>query len=138
MTPATQNLVLSPKLVRTFALVRIAVMAATAVAIGGPVRVEQVEYRGGKRNVQLSNGDVMLIATLEVGPRIICDRLKGGRNVFKEYEDQLRPLGRTRGDLGAASGRPRAHRGGHRTKAAIHATVGAIAVLWSNSPWEAP
>ena len=37
--------------------------------------MEVVEYRGWKNNLLLSNGDVELIATLDVGPRVIAYRL---------------------------------------------------------------
>jgi hypothetical protein len=67
-------------------------------------RVEKVEYKGWKNNLRLSNGDVELIATLDVGPRIISYRLKGGKNVFKEYADQLGKSGEKEWQI----------RGGHR------------------------
>jgi hypothetical protein len=70
----------------------------------GSVTVEQVEYRGWKHNLRLSNNDVELIATLDVGPRIISYRLKQGKNVFKEYEDQLGKSGESEWMI----------RGGHR------------------------
>jgi hypothetical protein len=53
------------------------------------VKHEQVEYQGWKHNLRLGNGDVELIVTLDVGPRILSYRLAGGRNVFKEYADQM-------------------------------------------------
>lgn len=51
--------------------------------------MERVEYRGWKHNLKLSNGQAELIATLDVGPRIISYRLKDGKSVFKEYDDQV-------------------------------------------------
>ncbi len=66
-----------------------------AVAAAGPreaqggTRVEIVEYRGWKNNLKLSNGQVELIVSLDVGPRILSYRLKEGDNVFAEYPDQL-------------------------------------------------
>lgn len=66
--------------------------------------VEKVEYKGWKNNLKLSNGDAELILTLDVGPRVISYRLKDGRNVFKEYPDQL-------GKTGESEWRSR---GGHR------------------------
>ena len=99
-----QNVVSSSKSIRTFALLMISVMEGAAVAVGGPVQVAEVEYRGWKRNVRISNGDVALIATLEVGPRIISYQLKGGRNVFKEYDDQMGHSGESEWMI----------RGGHR------------------------
>lgn len=51
--------------------------------------MEVVEYRGWKNNLLLSNGDVELVATLDVGPRVIAYRLPGGVNVLKNYAEQM-------------------------------------------------
>ena len=53
------------------------------------VVVEEVEYKGWKHNLRISNGDAELIVTLDVGPRIISYKLTGGKNVFAEFTDQL-------------------------------------------------
>jgi hypothetical protein len=66
--------------------------AASAPEKGG-VAVETVPYQGWKKNLRLSNGDAELIVTLDVGPRILSYRLSGGKNVFKEYPDQLGKAG---------------------------------------------
>src|SRR5262245_27827531 len=55
----------------------------------GGVTVESVAYQGWKNNLRMSNGDAELLVTLEVGPRILSYRLQGGRNIFKEYPEQL-------------------------------------------------
>lgn len=51
--------------------------------------MENVEYRGWKHNVRISNGDAEVIATLDIGPRIISYKLTGRENVFKNYDDQM-------------------------------------------------
>ena len=51
--------------------------------------VEKIAYGGWQNNLRISNGDVELIVTLDVGPRILSYKLVGGENVFKEYPDQL-------------------------------------------------
>lgn len=66
--------------------------------------VEKIEYRGWKNNLRLDNGHVELIVTLDVGPRVISYRLKDGKNVFKEYPEQLGKSGETEWQI----------RGGHR------------------------
>jgi hypothetical protein len=99
-----QNVISPFTSARVLALLMIAVMEGAAMAAAGPVQVEEIEYRGWKRNVQLSNGDIELIATLEVGPRIISYKLKQGRNVFKEYDDQIGHSGESEWMI----------RGGHR------------------------
>jgi hypothetical protein len=48
-----------------------------------------VEYRGWKNNLLLTNGDVELIVTLEVGPRVIAYRRPGGFNVMKNYDSMM-------------------------------------------------
>jgi hypothetical protein len=63
-----------------------------------------IEYKGWKNNLRLDNGDVELIVTLDVGPRIISYRLAGGKNVFKEYDGQLGKSGEKEWQI----------RGGHR------------------------
>ena len=50
---------------------------------------EIVEYRGWKNNLLLSNADVELIVTLDVGPRVIAFRKSGGDNVFKNYDEMM-------------------------------------------------
>jgi hypothetical protein len=66
--------------------------------------VEVVEYRGWKNNLLLSNGDVELIVTLDVGPRVISYRLPGGVNVMKNYDSQMGGTGEDEWQI----------RGGHR------------------------
>ncbi|MCS6864337.1 MAG: hypothetical protein RMJ56_04100 [Gemmataceae bacterium] len=51
--------------------------------------MEVVEYRGWKNNLRLSNRDVELIVTLDVGPRVISYRFHGGMNVMKNYESMM-------------------------------------------------
>jgi hypothetical protein len=70
----------------------------------GKITFENVPYKGWKNNLRLSNGDVELIITLDVGPRIISYRLTDGKNVFKEYADQLGKSGEKEWQI----------RGGHR------------------------
>jgi hypothetical protein len=66
--------------------------------------VDVVDYLGWKNNILLSNGDVELIATLDVGPRVIAYRLPGGFNVMKNYESMMVGTGEPEWQI----------RGGHR------------------------
>lgn len=61
----------------------------------GLVKMEQVTYAGWPNCIRLSNGQIELIATTDVGPRIIRCGYVGGQNLFKEYKDQV---GKTGGD----------------------------------------
>jgi hypothetical protein len=55
----------------------------------GEVKVEKVEYKGWRNCYRISNGEVELIATSDVGPRVIRFGFVGGQNVFKEFTEQL-------------------------------------------------
>ena len=50
--------------------------------------MEMVKFNGWKNNVRLSNKEVELIVTKDVGPRVIRFGFIGERNVFAEYKDQ--------------------------------------------------
>jgi hypothetical protein len=65
---------------------------------------EIVSSHGWERNLRLSNDHVELVATLDVGPRILSLSTLGGENVFKTYEEQLGRRGETEWMI----------RGGHR------------------------
>lgn len=66
--------------------------------------MDVVEYRGWKNNLLLSNGDVELVATLDVGPRVIAFRRPGGFNVMKNYDAMMGGVGEAEWQI----------RGGHR------------------------
>jgi hypothetical protein len=68
------------------------------------VTMKTIPYRGWKNNLQLSNGTVELVLTLDIGPRIIRYGFVGGPNVFKEYEEQMGKAGEPAWQI----------RGGHR------------------------
>jgi hypothetical protein len=66
--------------------------------------VEVTEYRGWKNNLLLKNGDVELIVTLDVGPRVIAYRFPAGFNVLKNYDAMMGGSGEAEWQI----------RGGHR------------------------
>ena len=53
------------------------------------VKVEKIEYKGWQNCYRVSNGEIELIVTGDVGPRIIRFGFPGGQNLFKEYPEQL-------------------------------------------------
>ena len=53
------------------------------------VSIEKIEYKGWEKCYRISNGEVELIITGDVGPRIIRYGFVGGQNLFKEFPDQL-------------------------------------------------
>jgi hypothetical protein len=63
------------------------------------VQVEKVEYKGWKSCYRITNGEVELIVTGDVGPRIIRFGFVGGQNLFKEYPDQLGKSGEAKFQL---------------------------------------
>ncbi|MBE3071122.1 MAG: hypothetical protein IMZ66_12885 [Planctomycetes bacterium] len=66
--------------------------------------MEIIEHGGWKNNIRLANRKIELIATLDVGPRIIHLAVPGKKNVFKQYDEQM----------GQAGERAWQIRGGHR------------------------
>jgi hypothetical protein len=61
----------------------------TTIAVRASVSVQKVEYKGWTNCYRISNGEVELIVTGDVGPRIIRYGFVGGQNLFKEFPDQL-------------------------------------------------
>ena len=59
------------------------------------VAIEKTEYKGWPNCYRMSNGRIELIATTDVGPRIISLRVPGGPNEFKEFDGMI---GKTGGD----------------------------------------
>jgi hypothetical protein len=89
--------------IRLWLLLSVAVVCFGFTAVA-KVEMKPVEYKGWKNNLQLSNGTVELIITLDVGPRIIRYGYIGGPNVFKEFTDQIGKSGEKEWQI----------RGGHR------------------------
>ncbi|MGI8989902.1 MAG: hypothetical protein ACR2I2_09995 [Bryobacteraceae bacterium] len=72
------------------------------------MKIEKVPYGGWPNCYRIANGDVELIVTGDVGPRIMRYGFTGGRNLFKEYAETLGKSGEPDWQL----------RGGHRLWAA--------------------
>ncbi len=66
----------------------IAANCSVPTAFAG-VKVEKTEYKGWPNCYRVSNGEIELIVTGDVGPRIIRFGFVGGQNLFKEFADQL-------------------------------------------------
>jgi hypothetical protein len=60
-----------------------------------PVKMEKVNYGGWANCIRLTNGKIELIATTDVGPRIIHFGFCGGKNLFKQFPEHM---GKTGGD----------------------------------------
>src|ERR1700733_12056401 len=57
------------------------------------VKVEKTAYKGWANCYRVTNGEVELVVTSDVGPRIIRFGFVGGQSLFKEYPDQLGKTG---------------------------------------------
>ena len=69
-------------------LVLAALVAASATAGAGPtVTIEKIAFAGWPNCYRVSNGVVELVATTDVGPRIIRFGFVGGANLFFVRED---------------------------------------------------
>ena len=66
-----------------------------AMTASADVNIERVAYGGWPNCYRISNGEVELVVTADVGPRIIRYGFAGGQNLFVELEEDL---GKTGGD----------------------------------------
>jgi hypothetical protein len=57
------------------------------------VRIERVEFGGWPNCYRMTNGEIELIATTDVGPRVIHLGFVNEQNLFKVFEDQLGQTG---------------------------------------------
>jgi hypothetical protein len=71
------------------ALLRLMTALLLCAQASAAVRVEKTEYAGWKNCYRVTNGEVELIVTADVGPRIIRFAFIGGQNLFKEFPEQL-------------------------------------------------
>jgi hypothetical protein len=92
-------------------------LAACAIAAPAAVKVEKTAYKGWPNCYRIANGEVELVVTADIGPRIIRFGFIGGQNVFKEFPDQLGKTGESQFQL----------RGGHRVWKAPEDPVGSWA-----------
>ncbi len=60
-----------------------------AMNMAAAVKVEKTEYKGWVNCYRVTNGEIELIVTGDVGPRIIRFGFVGGQNLFKEFPDQI-------------------------------------------------
>ncbi len=78
--------------------------ALSLAVAAAAVRIEKTDYHGWKNTYRITNGTVELLVVTDVGPRILSYRFTGGRNIFKESENQW----------GKSGERTWQGRGGHR------------------------
>jgi hypothetical protein len=78
-------------------------LALVAMNMNAQVNVTKTEYKGWHNCYRVSNGEVELIVTGDVGPRVIRFGFVGGQNLFKEYADQLGKSGEEKFQLRGGS-----------------------------------
>ena len=71
-------------MLRTFLLAIVLIMSTQAA-----VKIEKTSYDGWPNCYRITNGEVELIVTTDVGPRVIRYGFVGGQNLFKEFKEQL-------------------------------------------------
>jgi hypothetical protein len=72
--------------------------------ISAAVKIEKTNYKGWPNSYRITNGEVELIVTGDIGPRVMRYGFVGGQNLFKEFEAGLGKSGEPDWQL----------RGGHR------------------------
>src|SRR6266851_6863458 len=82
----------------------IAITLALSLSAMAAVKIEKTNYKGWPNSYRISNGEVEIIITSDIGPRIMRYGFTGGQNVFKEFPEGL-------GKSGESAWQPR---GGHR------------------------
>jgi hypothetical protein len=79
-----------------------------AMSADAAVKIEKTNYKGWPNSYRITNGEVELIVTSDIGPRIMRYAFVGGPNFFKEFTETLGKSGEPAWVL----------RGGHRVWAA--------------------
>jgi hypothetical protein len=78
-------------------------LALMAMTVSAQVNVTKTEYKGWHNCYRVSNGEVELIVTGDVGPRVIRFGFISGQNLFKEYADQMGKSGEEKFQLRGGS-----------------------------------
>lgn len=83
---------------------KLLLLLTSLMTASAAVKIEKTAYAGWPNCYRITNGEVELIVTTDVGPRVIRYGFVGGQNLFKEFKEQL-------GKSGEKEWMPR---GGHR------------------------
>jgi hypothetical protein len=86
-------------MIRTLSIALVLTMTAPAA-----VKIDKTNYKGWPNSYRISNGEVELVITSDIGPRVMRYGFVGGQNLFKEFADGLGKSGEAVWQL----------RGGHR------------------------
>lgn len=129
MTGMRTYLMQPGKWLPTFAsVIALFVPVAFASLSGGEIHMqEKVAYAGWPNCIRLSNGQIELIATTDVGPRIIRFGFVGGNNFMKEYPEQV---GKSGGDEWHIYGGHRLWQAPEDSKKSYAPDNGPVAYTW--------
>jgi len=83
---------------------KLTLLLACSLAAQSAVKVEKTAYKGWTNCYRVTNGEVELVVTSDVGPRIIRFGFVGGQNLFKEFPEQLGKTGEAQFQLRGAIG----------------------------------
>lgn len=67
----------------------VCVLLLFAMTATAAVKIEKTAYAGWPNCYRISNGEVELVVTSDVGPRVMRLGFVGGQNLFKEFQEQL-------------------------------------------------
>ena len=62
---------------------------ALTMSMSAAVKIEKTAWKGWPNCYRIANGEVELIVTTDVGPRVISYAFAGGKNLFKEFAPQI-------------------------------------------------
>ena len=72
------------------AMLRLAVpLLLLAMTANAAVKIEKTNYKGWANSYRITNGEVELIVTSDIGPRVMRYGFVGGQNFFKEFTESL-------------------------------------------------
>lgn len=57
------------------------------------IKIEKINFKGYANSWQVSNGEVELVVTGDIGPRVMRFGFPGGQNFFKEFTEQMGKAG---------------------------------------------
>jgi hypothetical protein len=82
-------------MLRTLLLLPLAFLLTAAFA-RAEVKIEKVPYDGWPNCYRISNGEVELIVTTDIGPRIMRYGFVGGQNMFVEFKEEIGKSGESK------------------------------------------
>jgi hypothetical protein len=66
-----------------------AVLLFLTMSASAAVKIDKINFKGWPNSYRITNGQVELVLTSDVGPRIMQYAFVGGQNLFKEFQEQL-------------------------------------------------